>query len=70
MTQDKTQLIIKDDNAYKLAQALYNTVTGKTESLSRSYSDNYEVNNESIVQLYNKMVQTYAQWEVIDLLQK
>ncbi|GAB3240403.1 MULTISPECIES: hypothetical protein [Psychrobacter] len=70
MTQDTTQLIIKDDNAYKLAQALYNTVTGKTESLSRSYSDNYEVNNESIVQLYNKMVQTYAQWEVIDLLQK
>ncbi|BBI66593.1 hypothetical protein PKHYL_07840 [Psychrobacter sp. KH172YL61] len=63
MTQDTTQLIIKDDNAYKLAQALYNTVTGKTESLSRSYSDNYEVNNESIVQLYNKMVQTYAQWE-------
>lgn len=65
MTQDTTQLIIKDDNAYKLAQALYNTVTGKTESLSRSYSDNYEVHNESIVQLYNKMVQTYAQWEVI-----
>ena len=54
MTQDTTQLIIKDDNAYKLAQALYNTVTGKTESLSRSYSDNYEVNNESIVQLYNR----------------
>ena len=65
MTQDTTQLIIKDDNAYKLAQALYNTVTGKTEILSRSYSDNYEVHNESIVQLYNKMVQTYAQWEVI-----
>lgn len=65
MAQDTAQLIIKDENAYKVAQALYNSVTGKTESLSRSYSDNYEVNNESIIQLYNKMVQTYAQWEVI-----
>lgn len=65
MNQDSTQLIIKDENAYKIAQALYNAVTGKTESLSRSYSDNYEVNNEAIVQLYRKIIQTYAQWEVI-----
>lgn len=66
MSRPSNELIIKDENAHQIAQALYNAVTGKTESISKRYFDNYEVNNSSIVQLYRKLTQTYVQWQVIE----
>lgn len=65
MSQSPVEVMIKDENAHQVAQAIYNTVTGKTEILSKGYSENYEVSSESITQLYAKVIQTYPQWEVI-----
>ena len=58
--------MIQGTEAFKIAQALYNTVTGKTENLSKRFSENYKIGMNDIVQLHAKMGQMCSQWNVIE----
>lgn len=57
--------LVQGSEAYKIAQAIYHTVTGKTESISKQYSENYKINLDDIRQLNAKCIQMCAQWNVI-----
>jgi hypothetical protein len=58
--------MIQGTEAFKIAQALYNSVTGKTESLSKRFSENYKIQMNDIFQLHMKIGQMCAQWNVIE----
>lgn len=58
--------MVKGSQAFKIAQALYNTVTGKTEKLSKRFSENYKIEINDIIQLHAKVEQMCAQWNVIE----
>lgn len=58
--------LIQGSEAFKVAQALYNTVTGKTEKLSKRFSEHYRIGLNDIFQLHSKIDQMCAQWTVID----
>lgn len=58
--------LIQGGEAYKLAQALYHVVTGKTETLSKQFSDNYRVTLDDLKQLHAKLDQMCTQWTVIE----
>ncbi|WP_313952799.1 hypothetical protein [Accumulibacter sp.] len=58
--------LIQGTEAFKVAQALYNTVTGKTEKLSKRFSENYKIELNDIFQLHFKLGQMCAQWNVIE----
>jgi hypothetical protein len=64
-TEPKVGIILDDAERFQLAQAIYNTVTGKTEKLSRSYSKNYMIRYADINQLHAKCVQACTQWNVL-----
>ncbi len=57
--------ITKESGAYKLVQAIYHVVTGKTETISKQFTENYKIEFEDIVQLHTKCVQMCTQWDVI-----
>lgn len=58
-------IIVQGDEAFKLAQAIYNAVTGKTESLSKRYSESFHVTMADLQQLHKKCTQMRAQWDVL-----
>ena len=58
--------LIQGTESFKIAQALYNTVTGKTEKLSKRFSENYKIGIDDVLQLHAKVGQMCAQWNVID----
>jgi len=58
--------MIQGTEAFKVAQALYNTVTGKTEKLSKRFSENYKIGLNDVIQLHSKIGQMCAQWNVIE----
>jgi len=58
--------MIQGTESFKIAQALYNTVTGKTERLSKRFSENYKIGMNDIFQLHSKFEQMCAQWDVIE----
>lgn len=58
--------MIQGTEAFKVAQALYNAVTGKTENLSKRFSENYLIGINDILQLHAKIGQMCAQWNVVD----
>lgn len=58
--------LIPSSEAFKIAQALYNSVTGKTEKLSKRFSENYKIGLNDIHQLHAKIDQMCAQWNVIN----
>jgi hypothetical protein len=54
-----------EEDRIKLLQAIYHTLTGKTEKLSRSFSGNYRIEMDDIKQLDAKMHQTATQWHCV-----
>lgn len=58
--------MIQGTESFKIAQALYNTVTGKTEKLSKRFSENYKIGMNDVFQLHAKFEQMCAQWNVIE----
>jgi hypothetical protein len=68
MTQSEAPngFLIQGSEAYKIAQAVYHTVTGKTETVSKRFSENYKIGFEDIKQLHAKCTQMCTQWEVIE----
>jgi hypothetical protein len=50
---------------FKLAQAIYNAVTGKTEKLSRAYMQDFLVTGADFEQLHAKCEQASSQWRVL-----
>lgn len=61
-SQQISGLVLDSANDFKVAQAVYNTVTGKTEKLSRAFTKNYTVDLGALVQLHDKCQQMIAQW--------
>lgn len=59
-------IIIQGSEAYKIAQAVYHSVTGKTETVSKRFSDNYKITLEDIQQLHAKCEQMCSQWTVLE----
>jgi hypothetical protein len=63
---EPTGVVIADSSErFKLAQALYSTVTGKTEKLGKAYSEQYRISINDLVQLDAKCHQVCGQWVVI-----
>ncbi len=58
--------IIKGSEAHTVAQAVYHSVTGKTEKLTKAFSNNYKITFEDIQQLHAKCKQMCTQWNVIE----
>lgn len=46
--------MIQGSEAHQIAQAVYHSVTGKTEKLIKAFSDNYKITFEDIQQLHAK----------------
>lgn len=59
-------LLVDSSDHHKIAQAFYHAVTGKTEKLSRSFTENYCVRFADIEQLNAKCKQMCAQWHVLE----
>ncbi|VAW81252.1 hypothetical protein MNBD_GAMMA12-1539 [hydrothermal vent metagenome] len=68
MTQSESpnSFLIQGSEAHKIAQAVYYSVTGKTEKLTKAFSDNYKITFEDIQQLHSKCEQMCTQWNVIE----
>tara|TARA_B110001469_G_C9571435_1_gene283345 strand:- start:99 stop:1088 length:990 start_codon:yes stop_codon:yes gene_type:complete len=60
-----TAIEVDDGDRFKIAQAIYNSVTGKTEKLSRSFGKNYIITADDIKQLHMKCEQACSQWEIL-----
>ena len=58
-------VLVQGDDTYKIAQALYHSVTGKTETVSKQFSENYRITFDDIRQLHAKFQQMCAQWKVL-----
>jgi hypothetical protein len=58
--------IIEENDQFKIAQAIYNAVTGKTEKLSRPYSKDYLITADDVRQLHLKCQQACGQWVVLN----
>ncbi len=58
--------LIQGGEAYKIAQALYHVVTGKTETVSKQFTDNYRVTLDDLKQLQAKLEQMCTQWTIIE----
>ena len=56
---------MQSGDAFKVAQAIYNAVTGKTEKLTQLYDKNFRIDRESLNQLHAKLSQMTGQWQVI-----
>lgn len=59
-------LLVDRSDHHKIAQAIYHVVTGKTEKLSRAFSENYRVTFADIEQLNSKCGQMCSQWHVLE----
>jgi hypothetical protein len=58
--------IVDESDRFKIAQAIYNSVTGKTEKLTRTYSKDYLIGLDDIRQLHMKCQQACGQWTVLN----
>jgi len=56
---------VDQGDQFKIAQAIYNAVTGKTEKLSKAFSKNYLIKLDDFYQLDQKCSQACSQWEVL-----
>lgn len=59
-------IILQSADAFKIAQAVYNVVTGKTEKLSQLYDKNFKIDRASLTQLHAKLSQMRGQWQIIE----
>lgn len=57
---------VEASDRHKIAQAIYHAVTGKTEKLSRAFSENYRVTFPDIEQLFAKCDQMCGQWNLLN----
>lgn len=62
----RNSLTIEISDKHKIAQAIYHAVTGKTERISRSFTENYRVDFADIEQLFAKCDQMCTQWHVLN----
>ena len=58
-------LILDEPQSFKIAQAVYNAATGKTEKVSKAFAKSYVVDLVSLKQLHAKCSQACTQWDVI-----
>jgi hypothetical protein len=58
--------VVDESDRFKIAQAIYSSVTGKNEKLSRSHSKDYLITLDDIRQLHVKCQQACGQWTVIE----
>lgn len=67
MTEEKRVSVfhVKKDDSHAIAQAIYHSVTGKTEKITRSFSENYHITMSDIEQLHQKCTQMCSQWNVL-----
>lgn len=56
---------VDEGDRFKIAQAIYNAVTGKTEKLSRTFGKDYLIGRDDFQQLHAKLEQSCSQWEVL-----
>lgn len=63
-TNPQVGLLFKPNEDFTLAQAVYHSVTGKTEKLTRNFSTNYRVTMMDLEQLHAKCTQMVTQWAV------
>ena len=61
-SKEITTLSAKD---LELAQVIYKKITEKTEKTTKSYSAKYEINLDSIKQIYNKLNQITHSWTTL-----
>lgn len=61
-SKEITTLSAKD---LELAQVIYKKITEKTEKTTKSYSEKYEINLDSIKQIYNKLNQITHSWTTL-----
>lgn len=68
MSEDQNEpgVLVDPSDHHKIAQAFYHAVTGKTEKLSRSFTENYCVRSEDIEQLASKCAQMCSQWQLLE----
>lgn len=55
---------VSETDGFKIAQAIYNAVTGKTEKLTKFYDKNFRVDMNALRQLDAKLRQMRTQWHV------
>lgn len=65
LTNEGNGLILTSAENFKIAQALYHIITGKTEKTTKLYKSNYHITFEDIEQLYAKLTQMLTQWEIL-----
>ncbi|MCD6050847.1 MAG: hypothetical protein K0Q55_2250 [Verrucomicrobia bacterium] len=58
-------MVLNGPDAFKMAQAIYNAVTEKTERLTRMYGNNCRIEFNDLKQLHAKLEQMSAQWQVL-----
>jgi hypothetical protein len=58
-------IIVNESDHFKIAQAIYNTVTGKTEKLAKTYDNDFIITLDDVQQLHLKLEQTSSQWKIL-----
>lgn len=58
-------LVLEESDRFKVAQAIYNVVTGKTEKLTKAFNKSYLITLDSLKQLHHKCSQACTQWDVL-----
>lgn len=66
---DNRQMILGDDSSqqaisFKLAQAFYNEITGKSERISEEFNPSFVLTLEDINQLHQRVIQSTTQYNV------
>lgn len=65
MPTGEKAIILNPSEEFKLAQAMYYILTGKTEKINNTYHGNYKIEMPAIRQLYTKLEQMTTQWEIL-----
>jgi len=68
-TPDSNEIILGDDSSkqaisFKLAQAFYNEITGKSEKVTEEFNPSFILTMENVNQLHQRIIQSTAQYNV------
>lgn len=55
--------VVLKDHEFKIAQAVYGIVTGKTEKLTKGFKSPYLIDFSALLQLHSKLLQTVSPWD-------
>ncbi len=66
---DDNEIILGDDSShqaisFKLAQAFYNEITGKSEKVTEEYNPSFILTMENVKQLHQRIIQSTTQYNV------